>query len=347
MGAIIIKIEILKPGKQFKNYKVMCQELGIEVKKSSNTKNAQFKELDRYCTYNQIGHSIIIDQVYETPLEKRKRKGNNTVYGDIMQVLILDMLAQKKDSGKLVISKSKLLRELNLVNLNYSHCFKRKTALSKFAGIEKETVKDFYDTTNISFICAIETALKTLQNKRLIIYNTTTKVSKNGIHSIASPDEERLILACERKVMLSLGYTDLRKLRISKDWDAFSEKSKKLLREIGNIEYYYSAYCITPNDEHLKDEMDHLLSKLDRLRYKSELNKKACNKLNVNGTKRHSGNGTLQKVFRKEWKYPQDIKTLIDIVIADTATLISQEILDLEERSHLDFDIEYSFPSSL
>ncbi|NOL32667.1 hypothetical protein [Bacillus altitudinis] len=353
MGAIIIKIEILKPGKQFKNYKVMCQELGIEVKKSSDTKKAQFRELERYCTYNKVGHLITIDQVYETPLEKRKRKGNNTVYGDIMQILILDLLAQKRNSGNLIISKSKFLRELNLVNLNYSHCFKRKKALSIFCKVDRQVVNDFYYTTNDSFKRAIELALKTLQNKRLIICNTVTKVSKNGMHSLASPDEKRLILFSERSTMLSLGYTNLKSLRISKDWKEFCKKSKKLLKELGGIDFYYSAYEITQNDKYLKEEsdklLDFLLNKLDRQRHQNELNAKACKKLAVNGSKRHETESELpqQKGFRLEQSYSEDIKKLIDIVIKDNAKIISKEILELEEIDELDFEIEYSLPDGL
>ncbi len=79
---MLIKIEVLTSGKTFKNYKVLCRELGLEVKRSGDSRKAQFKELERYCTYSKVGHSIIIEEVFEQPLQKMKRQGNNTVYSE-------------------------------------------------------------------------------------------------------------------------------------------------------------------------------------------------------------------------------------------------------------------------
>ena len=83
---MLIKIEVLTSGKTFKNYKVLCRELGLEVKRSGDSRKAQFKELERYCTYSKVGHSIIIEEVFEQPLQKMKRQGNNTVYSELLQL---------------------------------------------------------------------------------------------------------------------------------------------------------------------------------------------------------------------------------------------------------------------
>lgn len=55
-----MKIENLKKGQVFKNYKSLCQVLEIEVMKNTNSKIAQFKDLATFCKYTKSGHQITI-----------------------------------------------------------------------------------------------------------------------------------------------------------------------------------------------------------------------------------------------------------------------------------------------
>lgn len=72
-----MNIEKLYVGLTFKNYKVLCEELGIEIKNSSGTKNAQFKILAQYCKFEKSGQKIIITEIYETPIPKYDGRGKN------------------------------------------------------------------------------------------------------------------------------------------------------------------------------------------------------------------------------------------------------------------------------
>lgn len=152
-----IKIEALTSGKTFKNYKILCGELGIEIKRSGDSRKAQFRELERYCTYSKVGHSIIIDKVFEQPLEKTKRKGNNTVYSEFIQLLILDMLALSKN-GNMSISKGMLIKSVSLVNHNYKYCFEKESLL---LNMQTQTPKLLKISTTAATI-----ALKRLLNRR-------------------------------------------------------------------------------------------------------------------------------------------------------------------------------------
>jgi hypothetical protein len=54
-----MKIENLKQGMEIKNYKVLCELLEI-TPSAGNTKKAQFKDLDRFCTYHKEGNKVLI-----------------------------------------------------------------------------------------------------------------------------------------------------------------------------------------------------------------------------------------------------------------------------------------------
>lgn len=71
-----MNISKLEVGKEFKNYKVLCEELEIKAQ-SGSVKKAQFKEIARYCNYEKVGHKIIIKKVYATPLPKIDMRGKS------------------------------------------------------------------------------------------------------------------------------------------------------------------------------------------------------------------------------------------------------------------------------
>ena len=74
-----MKIENLKVGQVLKNYKVLCEALGIEVK-SGNTKKAQIKDLERYLTYTKDKNSFVITEIFKTPKPKEENKRGENKY---------------------------------------------------------------------------------------------------------------------------------------------------------------------------------------------------------------------------------------------------------------------------
>ncbi|ERH54253.1 MULTISPECIES: hypothetical protein [Bacillus amyloliquefaciens group] len=333
---------------------MLCGELGLEVKRSGDSRKAQFKELERYCTYSKVGHSIIIDRVYKQPLDKPKRKGNNTVYSELIQLLILDMLAQNKQ-GNMSISKGMLIKSVSLVNHNYRHCFENRNSLAKYANTDAEVVKDFYDSSNSTFKKAVEQALNKLVEKRLIMYDTITKVCEKRKFRPrrASPDEKKLIMLCEKQVLDELGYREISQVRISRHWNEFKRKSQALINERSNIKYYFMAYDITANDKYIENECEKLigflLKEIDRNDYKDKLNKTACSKLLVNAKGRHKTAflGFKENNFRINDNYINDIKKLIDLLINNDAENIDSQIEQMEAQDDLSYDIAQSLPSGL
>ena len=65
--------EELKVGQVFKNYKAICEWLGVKPA-SGNTKISHMKEFDRYCKYHKEGNKFVIDEVYDEIQEKEDNR---------------------------------------------------------------------------------------------------------------------------------------------------------------------------------------------------------------------------------------------------------------------------------
>lgn len=64
----------LKVGNVYKNYRHLCNILGIEPK-TSNSKLAHLKEWNRYFSYKKDGNKFIITELYNSPKEKKENRG--------------------------------------------------------------------------------------------------------------------------------------------------------------------------------------------------------------------------------------------------------------------------------
>lgn len=93
-GIDISKLEI---GMTVKNYKMLCELLGQEVK-SGKSKKYQLEDFARYFEWEKSGQKFIISDIYDTPLTKEdKRKlGNNSIYVQCIEVILLQYLSKQE-----------------------------------------------------------------------------------------------------------------------------------------------------------------------------------------------------------------------------------------------------------
>lgn len=72
-------MENLKTGMMIKNYKELCGVMGWKIT-TGKSKKLQMEELKRLCRFHKSGNSFIIDEVYETIIEKvdLRTNGNNS-----------------------------------------------------------------------------------------------------------------------------------------------------------------------------------------------------------------------------------------------------------------------------
>lgn len=320
-----MNIKNIKTGQTFKNYKHLCTELEMEVKRG-NSKNAQLKELSRYCNYNKIGHSFIIVKVYEKPLSKIDGRGKSegsrrNIYNNFIQLLILDLLAQCNNKS-ITVSRNNLLRLVHMTNINYGYCGENVPKLSVYAEIEEAIIYDFYNTSNSSFKSAVDTALKALRDRSVIIYDMVTKVRRidKKIHSIATEEEREIILECENETLEEFGFEKISEVRCSKYWRKFKEIVKEKLNERSNIDFYYLAYDITISQKYIDKKLNNLadlvLKDVKREEYQNELNITVCAKLLENAQKRHeSKKESKMKIHREKDDYIAKIDKLINLLV--------------------------------
>lgn len=332
------KLEI---GKTFKNYKELCVELDMEIKNSTNSKNAQLKELARYCDFSKIGHKIKIEKIHDFPKEKVDNRGgsHNSIYGDIVQLLITDLLAQC--DGHVSISRSKLMVSIGMVNINYGECRENVPKLSKYAEVDEKVIYDFYNTSTSSFRGIIETALNNLMDKRVIMYNKIVKVSEKSRYGTrsATEDELELIMNIEKEVLEEFGYKQISSVRVSKNWNKFKRKTKKMLHEHSNIDFYYTAYDITINHKYIIGERNELLNllleKVRRQESKNELNRLIYTNVVENAQSRHESSKEFTynkktKKTRSDQNYVDNMKQLADLLIDMDCPSILHKIREIE-----------------
>lgn len=344
-----MKIENITSGQVFKNYKELCLELEMEIKTSTNSKKAQIKELERHCKLNKIGHKFYIEEVYDAPkmkVENRGKNESNNVYGQLVQLLITDLLAQC--NGHLSISRSKLLRTISMTNKNFSTCGEHVRKLSVYTDTPEAVIYDFYNSSNGTFKSAIETALNKLMDKRVIMFDKVTKVSyfDNTSPVKANQKEKLLILDIEKKILKQLGYEQISDVRVSKHWKLFNRLVKEKLHKESDINYYFLAYDITVHEEFIKEERNQLfkllLENATRVKYKNELNSTVKQRILSNAEKRHWNSNISSKMGkeRRKFTYVSDINKLIELLIDVNADDIIQEVMLLEDEILEDLELD-------
>ena len=118
-----------------KNYKEMCGLLDEPIK-SGKSKVLQMEDWKRYFDFEKQGHKIIINKIYEDVIEKVDSKTNKILSNVKSGKYSKDVFPMVKNFvGKHdieYISKSKLLKELGLINQNYTMAYLYPKEFTKY-----------------------------------------------------------------------------------------------------------------------------------------------------------------------------------------------------------------------
>ncbi|UUV25878.1 MULTISPECIES: hypothetical protein [Lysinibacillus] len=161
----------------------------LEVKASTgNSKVYQMIDFERYFSWNKDGYKFIITEVFEETKTKIDNRGkhNQLPFIEEMELLLIDMMIKDKD---LVISDSRLMLELCMINPNYHKYFMDNEKLSELLNMDLEYIVDFYDTTNGTFKGAIETVIKKLEIKKLMLHQSVYMVNHISMPDIDNVSE--------------------------------------------------------------------------------------------------------------------------------------------------------------
>jgi hypothetical protein len=285
-----MNINSLKKGQIIKNYKELCTILDWSVS-SGGSKRSQFKELDMFCTYHKEGNKFIIDEIFEELKEKqdnrKNNKGKSADYIDDIELRLLGEFLTKGRDNNLTIGKSVLLRDVGLVNSNYSYCKQRQEKLANYLDIDKETIYDYYNSVDSMVVNNLEKALKNLVNEKIIDLDTTTIVCKNRLLNVDYKHEtyideydeeiERIIPIAnsdmiyeeatleEHDIILRVEGEVLDAMKVKRVTDLFAtgrikqyynECYKQIRRELTDFNFYFKAYKITYNYDRIVNKLN-------------------------------------------------------------------------------------------
>ena len=290
-----MKVYRLKEQQNVKNYKKLCNLLEVPVKEGK-AKILQIKEFERFFRFHKISTCYVINEIYELEREKiDKRKdatkmGNNSKYSRNIQSLIIDLLAQSKNE-RLCLSVGALLDKLGMVNGNYLLARRNIPKLSELINVPESNCYDFYNYTQKDLKTKLESALNSLRRRALVmwtselilcvkvsdaeineyealkldssvkeVYEGSTNIKFRTVHKKADRAEKRLVLRIENEVLSEMGFVTLQGVFLAGGWDIFKKRVHAKLWELGNIEYYYTAFEIVYN----YDPIYNALSEEDR-----------------------------------------------------------------------------------
>lgn len=264
-----MKIENLKIGQVLKNYKELCEVLGIEPKKTgSNPHKAQFKELERYCKYHKEGHKIVIDEIFSKELEKvdNRKLGNNNEQARCVRYLLLNLLSAYKIEQDEVIgfSKGLLLRKLYMANENYITAKTSRKQYAQALEVEEMAVNECFDYIENSSISAIKRAIVTLRSQSILGYKYSFSWvdHKGGVHNCDTIEENSIHLM-EEEAMKEMNIRNKNKIWEFGRWDEFKKKVAFKLKEnykelFPQLDYYFYSFHFNYNNQSIQNQMRYM-----------------------------------------------------------------------------------------
>ena len=163
-----IDTSTLVVGMVIKNYKELCKILNEEAK-TGKAKQLQLKNWKRYFDWEKDGQKFIIVDIYDTPLPKEdlRRKGNNSIYKNYIELILLQYLS-KQEGYRKTFTKRNWLELLGMINSKYGKEPKMKLKQLDYC-INDQEITLFYIRSNKKLERVLHDALSNLQREKLII----------------------------------------------------------------------------------------------------------------------------------------------------------------------------------
>lgn len=314
-----MKIENLEVGSTIKNYKELCKLLGVKPK-SGNAKIAQHKEFNRYFEYEKEGNKYIITKIYNNVRNKvDKRGGNNTMFSDDFEKIMVYMLYNKSnnnDKCSIILSKGNLLKATNLVNENYDLCKNNISKLSEIIQVSEQAINEFYNYNNKKLYDTVERNLRKLKASKVIDYNkskivvvrelnvlATNELNKpifnsegkllydsSLIHRVATEEERRMILEYEKEVLKNMNCKNEIEAYLKGKWKQYKSNVEKMLEYMNtNIQFYYNGYDIIWSKNIIDDLYnEYFVNDPNIVNNQNNINKNIIKSIKTSTTKRHN-----------------------------------------------------------
>lgn len=300
-----------------KNYKCLCQLLGQPVC-SGNSKISQFNDWSRYFSYEKQGQKIIITEIFDEPKAKQdgRFKGNRSIFTDDIAYVLLEHIHRKNKHN---FTLNELYSLLGFVNERY-HSLEHYLRLNKehnFQFIEELPntivtvfdVKDFYRRTTQKMYRLLYTTLDNLQKRKLITYEKKKvfvykDTNDNSVSKKRSTDQELKILNdVKTRVLTEMDFSSEQEIYGKFKHIEFYSKTIKYLREMYDLDYFYTEILITPRVNLNANMLTEALCK----QYRENINTNLITSLNEQMEKRYAVNkSNYDESFRLAYEYEKN-----------------------------------------
>ena len=245
-------------GMVIKNYKEMCNLIGEEIK-TGKAKQLQLKNWKRYFDWEKDGQKFIIIDIYDTPLPKEdlRRKGNNSIYKNYIELILLQYLS-KQEGYRKTFTKRNWLELLGMINSKYGKEPKTKLKQLDYC-INDQEITLFYIRSNKKLERVLHDALSNLQREKLIIVEYETvivSVDERGKEHrfIANDYQKKKILQTERYILKNvMQYKNMFYVYIKNKSNEYYNKVNEKLHELYGWKYYYKQIKIIYDQPNIVD----------------------------------------------------------------------------------------------
>ena len=279
---------------------------------------------------------------------KNNKGGNNVIYANDIEFIILDMINRTpnsiKEKGVIGYSKSCLYEQLGLVNKNYKPTKDKVLQLSDILSIPSQSINECYNVTNSKLWNTVKSALNHMRNRALLnwelSYNLVLKDedSKNGFSLIvADTDIKEDVRSCELKALKEMNISTKSKVLKLKKWEEFKNIVTYHLKDIyPNLEYYFESVAIYFKIEEITKELE-LIEQLNSKEIKYKLNENISDGLDRTYTNRQNNSKVSIKEKTKVTTY-DNFKVSKEYV--PQMKTIKNTIVDLKADA-IDFNFDY------
>ena len=236
-------------GMVIKNYKELCNLLGVETK-TGKSKQLQLKEFKRFFDWEKAGQNFIITDIYDTPLPKEdlRKKGNNSIYKNYIELILLQYLL-KQEGYKKTFTKRNWLELLGMINKKYGKEPREKLKKLDYR-INNHEINLFYVRSNRKLEQILFTALKSLEREKLIIVEFETVVVFIDDYGkehrfIANDRQKKNILTVERNVLTNvMVYKSMFQVCMNNKLKEYFNAVDEELNKLYGWNYYYKQIKI-------------------------------------------------------------------------------------------------------
>lgn len=306
-----------------KNYKELCSLLEVPVK-AGNSKKTQMKDLETKVKFHKEGNKFVIDDIYKTELI-RTDKRVELPYKDEVRAIILGFIlnnigtqwCEKHEDGSYTtyITNNRFRNVFNLYNDHNMRLAKTDSeSFSNIIECDEKELKKMISNYKSQDKYLIESSLKFLKNRSLIVWNPTKIILKKTAYAKMNDlmelkvdlnnnvdveiDTEWKEITWEEDAMLTFIKRELlNKYNAKEEWDLlmkgkvneFYSELKTILEDKMNIVDFYSVNKITFDEEVINEYFKRFggLEELNIIR--EELSNKVVNhRLKTANNKYHS-----------------------------------------------------------